>query len=84
MVLWIWILLPSYLVILDWQNVWNTIPLCLHMAKIKNEYNYSTSIKSNLLFKEESKLQEKKKSLFFFQNTDLFLLAGWSTGYCSH
>lgn len=31
------------------------------MATIKNEYNYSTSVKSNLLFNEESELQEKKK-----------------------
>lgn len=56
------------------------------MAKIKNEYNYSTSVKSNLLFNEESELQKKKKktSLFFFHNTDLFLLADLSTGYCSH
>lgn len=50
------------------------------MAKIKNEYNYSTSVKSNLLFKEKSKLQEKKKEnlwVFFFRIQTYF---SWQAG----
>lgn len=54
------------------------------MAEIKNEYSYSTSVKSNLLFNEQSELQEKKYICILFYNTDLFLLADWPTGYCSH
>lgn len=49
------------------------------MAKIKNEYNYSTSVKSNLLFNEESELQEKKKNNLcsFFTIQTYF---SWQTG----
>lgn len=46
--------------IVNWKDTWIIIRLCHHMVEIKNEYNYSTSVKSNLLFNEKQELWDKK------------------------